>query len=303
MSRILITTANGMFGKAVANELINKGHPVRLMVRDLSKCTISDTNAEIVQGDLDKPETIIPVMEDVGSVFLSSPMDTRITQREISVIQAASQKGVRHIVKLYSAVKHEGDALDKSHLAVIDFLRTSGLQWTLVSPNSVMETSLFGHQPSIKYMNAIYGISGLAKIGLVALRDVAEVSSVVLTTGGHHEQNYELTGSEALNLYDVADIFSEVLVRRVDYIDWSEEAFSKMLQKYDKSLTPERLELEVLCHLRAWKNGKADLVTDTVKQITGRDPVSLVQFILDNLGIFKPGMVPRLVALMIRRFS
>lgn len=292
-----------MFGKAVANELLAKGIPCRLMVRDLSKCSISDANAEIVQGDMDHPETLLPLMEGVYSVFLSSPMDARITEREISVITAARERGVKHIVKIFGSVKHEGDALDKSHGAVMDFLRSSGLEWTLVSPNSVMETSLFGYQPSIKYMNAIYGISGIARIGLVALKDVAEVSSVVLTTPGHHQQNYELTGSESLCMFDVAEIFSGVMLKRVDYIDLSEEALSKMLQKHDKTLSGERLELEVMCHLRAWKKGKAELVTDTVKKIIGREPLSLEQFILDNLGYFRNGMVPRLVALVMRMIS
>ena len=299
MNRVLVTTANGMFGKAVANNLLSNGIPCRLMVRDLSKCSISDPNAEIVQGDMDKPETLAPLMEGIHSVFLSSPMDSRITDREIAVIKAAKEQGVKRIVKIHGAVKHE-DALGSSHVAVLDYLKASSLEWTLVSPNSVMETSLFGYQPSIKYMNAIYGISGKARIGLVALKDVAEVSSVVLSSDGHHQKNYELTGPDSLNMFEVADIFSGVMLKRVDYFDLSEEALSKMLQKNDKSFTDERLEIEVMCHLRAWKNGKADLVTDTVQMLTGRNPLTLEQFILDNLGYFRNGMVPRLVALVMR---
>lgn len=303
MDKVLITTANGMFGKAVANELLAKGIPCRLMVRDLSKCTITDPNAEIVQGDMDKPESLLPLMEGVHSLYLSSPMDDRISSRETAVIQAAREKGVKHIVKIFGAVKHGEDALASQHKAVLEKLKSSGLEWTLVSPNSVMETSLFGYQPSIKYMNAIYGISGMARIGLVALKDVAEVSAVVLTSGGHHQKNYELTGPDSLNMFEVADIFSGVMLKRVDYMDLSEEALVKMLQKHDKTLTGERLELEVICHLRAWKEGKADLVTDTVKMITGREPLTLEQFILENLGYFRNGMVPRLVALVMRMIS
>lgn len=302
MGKVLITTANGMFGKALVTQLLKMGVACRLMVRDVSKCTVSDPLAEIVQADMDKPETLVPVMQGIDSVFLSSPMDDRITMRETAVIKAAKENGVKRIVKIHGAVKHE-DALADSHMAVLDFLKSSGLQWTLVSPNSVMETSLYGFQPSIKYMNAIYGISGESRIGLVALKDIAEVSAVVLTSEGHHGQNYELTGPQSLNMFEVAFAFSNVLYKRVDYIDLSEEAFAKMICKNEKSITPERLEVEVLCHLRAWKQGKADLVTDTVKKLTGRDATPLEEFIADNLDYFKPGMVHRLVALLMRRIT
>jgi len=302
MGKILVTTANGMFGKAVAAALVEKGYPVRLMVRDIAKCTISGENAEIVRADMDKPESLIPVMEGIDSVFLSSPIDSRIAEREIAVIKAAKAAGVKRIVKIYGAVKHE-DALSETHHAVMDYLYDSGLEWALVSPNSVMETSLYGFQPSIKYMNAIYGISGESRVGLVALKDVAEVSAVVLTSGGHHAKNYELTGAESLNLFDVAFVFSNVLNKRIDYIDLSEDTFSRMIRKNDKTITAERLELEILCHLRAWKNGKADLVTDTVRTLTGRDPVSLEQFVSDNFYYYRTGIVNRLLALLMRKIS
>jgi hypothetical protein len=49
---------------------------------------------------------------------------------------------VRRVAKLYGAVRHDGDPVDVLHQAGIDAVKASGLSWALVSPSSVMETSL-----------------------------------------------------------------------------------------------------------------------------------------------------------------
>jgi uncharacterized protein YbjT (DUF2867 family) len=108
------------------------------MVRDRSKCSIQHPDAEIVSGDMDRPETLKPVMEGIVSVFLSAPIDERIAERESNVITAAREQGVGHIVKIFGAVKHEGDQLVKEHSTALDNLKNSGIPWTLISPNSCM---------------------------------------------------------------------------------------------------------------------------------------------------------------------
>jgi uncharacterized protein YbjT (DUF2867 family) len=301
MKKVLITTGNGMFGKALAAELLDTGTKIRVMVRDRSKCSIVHPGAEIVTGDMDKPETLKPVMEGIESVFLSTPINKWIAERETNVITAAREKGVGHIVKIFGAVKHEGDQLVVEHTNALDNLKNSGIPWTLISPNSVMETSLLSTSASIKFMHAIYGCSGNGKVGMVALKDVTHAAAAVLTSPGHGGQNYELTGPESLDMTAVAECFSKVLGRKIRYIDLSEERLSKMILKFDKSMTPEKLEMEVLCHLRAWKKGQADLVTDTFRKLTGKEPTSLESYIRDNKETFSKGMVPGYFAWLMRK--
>ena len=301
MNKILITTGNGMFGGALAEELLKMNVPLRIMVRDVKKCRIDNRNAEIVTGDLDKPETLRVAMEGVGSVFLSTPMDNRIAEREKNIIDAAIECGIQQIVKIYGAVKHDGDQLVEEHHQAFDHLMKSGIPWTLISPNSVMETSLLNMSASIKYMHSIYGCSGNGKVGLVALQDVTRVTAFVLTSPDHAGQNYELTGPESLDMSSVAGCFSDVLNRKIAYVDLSEEKMSGMMMKFDKTMTPEKLELEVLCHLRAWKKGQADMVTDTYHKLMGTDPTSLKTFIHDNKETFSKGMAPVFMAWIMRK--
>ncbi len=296
MKTILITTANGMFGSNLAKELAgNKDVSLRLMVRDKNKCKISGINIEIVSGDLDKHETLTSAIEGVDTIFLASPMDEKIAQREISVIEIAEAKGVKHLVKLHGAVKHEGDNLSKMHGAVLERLQHSGIGWTLISPNSVMETSFLSNKDTIKFVNALFGISGHAKIGLVALKDISKATAKVILSEGHFGQNYELTGPASISMYQIAEIFSQVLERKIKYYDLTEEQMMKLLMKYQPGMKKEEIELEILCHLRAWKKGNADLVTDTFKRLTGNEPTSFSEFVKDYYDDFHKGMLSKIM--------
>lgn len=301
MKKILITTANGMFGRAVVTELLKKDVTLRLMVRDRNKCAIHDPKAEIVTADLDHPETLDAVMTGVDSVFLSSPMDPRLAEREITLVNMAKQSGVKQITRIYGTVGHEGDILESQHLKVRDVIKESGIPQIMVSPGSVLETSLSSMKESIKYMRAIYGISGLGKVCMVALKDIAEVTALLMTSDGHEGKNYELSGPEAMDLYEVAARFTRTLGKKIIYVNLSEDQFARMLMKFDKTLTRERLEVEVLCHLRAWGKGNASLVTDTIEKLLGRKATPIEGFITENRDLFKKGMIPGFMAALMRK--
>jgi uncharacterized protein YbjT (DUF2867 family) len=273
-----------MFGGGVARRLLGDGQQVRALVRDPAKAeALRAAGAELAVGDMDRPETLRPALDGVDRVFLVSPMDGRIAERERAVIAAAG--GVGLIVKLYGAVKHRGDPLDQLHLASIQALRDSGLRWALLSPNSVMETSLLSQADAIKQMGAMWACAGEGKVGLIAADDATAAGAALLAGEPEPGHNYEVTGPEALTMAEVAAQLSSALSREIVYNDLPEEELREMLVR-QAGMTPEEAELGVLVHFRAWKRGDADLVTDTVKELTGRLPRSVQHWAREHAADF-----------------
>lgn len=198
------------------------------------------------------------------------------------------------------AVKHE-DALAELHGEVMDRLLASGVEWSLVGPNSVMETTLLPYRESIRMARAIFCCAADSKVGLISLKNVAEIAALVLATDGHHGQNYVITGPASVTLTEVAATFTKILGKQIDYIDMTEDQFAHMMMKYDKTLTRERVEMEALCHFRAWKSGGADIVTDTYKKLMGTDPMSVEDFIMQYRDYFAKGIAPGFLAKMARK--
>jgi len=91
---ILVTGATGMFGSRIVRELAARHAPVRAMVRDPARArAITSAGIGIVQADLDQPATLVPALQGIERVFLVSPMDERVADRERAMIDAAVAAG------------------------------------------------------------------------------------------------------------------------------------------------------------------------------------------------------------------
>lgn len=287
MKTLLVTTGKGMFGSAVINALAGRdGVQVRAMVRDVDSYVAPASNVVGIYGDMDKPETLAAAVEGVTDIFLVSPMDEHIADREINVTNAAKSTGTPiRILKLHGAVEHRGDHLSQLHQRSIQHLKDVGLNWTLICPNSVMETCFLNFGPMIS-SGTIGGTSGHGKVGFVALRDVGEATAVVVTTGGFIGQNVMLTGPRAEDMYDVAADFTAVLGKPVTYEDMPEDDYANLLIAFGVFPDREAMEMAVLCHYRAWARGDAALVADGFHQVTGKQPTSVSEWIDQNRSAF-----------------
>jgi uncharacterized protein YbjT (DUF2867 family) len=91
----------------------------------------------------------------------------------------------------------------------------------------------------------------------------------VLTSRGHEDATYVLTGPEALSYADVAERVSEVFARQVDYENQTPSRARKAM--LDSGL--DRWAAEGRLELFEWiRQGGADTVTTAVREVTGDDP-------------------------------
>jgi NAD(P)H dehydrogenase (quinone) len=283
---ILVTGATGMFGGGVTAELAASGAPVRAMTSNPANVDeLARPGVEPVVADMDRPETLAAAVAGVDTVFLVSPMDDRVKAREGNVLAAAQRAGVRRIVKLAGAVEHHGDPLGSLHGASIEAIRGSGLDWALLSPTSVLETSLYSMLPWIEAVGAVVACSGDGRVAHVAAADVARAGAVVLAERDEQGRDYVITGPELLSYADLCEILSRVTGRSIPYIDVSEGDLSKTLVE-EAGMTPEQAEIGVICHFRAWRNGDAEALTDTYRELTGRAPTSAEQWIAEHAEPF-----------------
>ena len=283
---IIVTGATGMFGGAVLKALLELGEKPLGVTRSDSKAeTLAAHGAIPVVGDLSQPESLKKALEGVESAFLVAPMEPGLNLLEKNFIDLCRESGVKHVVKLYGCVEHGDDPLNSLHLDSISHLKSSGLEWTLVSPNTVTESNFFPHAPTVSEESRIYGCSGEGRCGFVCVKDCADVAAHVLTTEGHQGQDYQVTGPEAISFADAAATLGKLLGREVEYVDLPEETMLEFL--CSTGLTPEQAEMGVLCHYRLFKQGKAELVTDTVSKLLGRKALSFEDFARANLNKFR----------------
>jgi uncharacterized protein YbjT (DUF2867 family) len=282
---ILVTGATGTNGRALVEELNKKRIPFRAMLHGAKKTNLLPPETDTVEADFAKPATLTRALLGIDHAFLVSPSSERGAELEKNFIGAAKDAGVAHIVKLsvLGADLHSQCRFHRMHRDVELELETSGIGWTNLRPNLFMQTTLM-YKPTIASQGAIFAPVGNSRISIVDVRDVAAVAAIALTEAGHEGRNYTVTGPLALTYTDMAEQLSQALGKEIRYVDVPNSvARDAMLQ-----MRVSPWQLEGLIELNdTYKRGEAAEVTNTVRSVTGKDPVTFGQFARDFVGSFE----------------
>ncbi len=210
---ILVTGATGTVGRDVVKLLSKKGAAVRAGVRDQAKTRQRfDDDIALATFDFENESSFAAALDGVEKVFLLPPLLPNQVELTNAFVDAAKHAGVRRIVKL-SAIGVDGEiqfTVGKWHAANEQHIRESGLAFTFLRPNSFMQNFITYFPPRD---GAIYLPWGNGTASFVDTRNIASVAAEVLTSDGHEEKIYILTGPAALGIAEVARILSEAVGR------------------------------------------------------------------------------------------
>lgn len=283
--KILVTGGTGTVGSILLDKLTAEGASVRALVRSHSKAeSIKARGIEAVIGDLSKPDTLPPALDGADKVFLLTSPEERQSELQRNLIEAARRAGVSHLVKL-SAIGAGPNTprLIEDHYRIEREIESAGLPYTHLRPNGFMQNMLM-FASAIREQGAFYAPLGDARVSYVDARDVASVAAAVLTSDGHEGRAYEITGPEALSYKEVAQEFSSVLGKDVQYVDVPlEAARASMLGSGISSWLADSL----VGLFEFYREGRAEMVTGVVREVTGNQPITLNQFIRDHVEAFE----------------
>ena len=282
---ILVTGASGNAGAAVLAELRKHNAPVKAMYRSQADVEKASPGTQAVIADFSDKPSLLRAFKGVNQLYLvCSPMP-QLVEFETNAVQAAKQSGVQHIV-LNSALG-AGDyplSFPAWHRQVEDTLRASGLGYTILRPNSFMQNILAYMAPTIRQQGAFYAAMGEAKDSFIDVGDIAAVAAkALLEPARHHNQIYELNGPEAVTHAELAIRISRIAGRTVQFVDIPEAAQRQsMLQ-----LGMPAWQVDALLDLqRYYTGGQGGSVDNLLKQLLGREPVRLDDFLERNKASF-----------------
>lgn len=271
---ILVTGATGTIGSHLVRELVRQDELVRagIHVRPLEF-----DGVETCSIDFDQPETLPPALEGVDTLFLLS----RDVFHEKPMVDAAIEAGVERVVYI-SSFNAETDTfiVGQLHREVEQYIQDSDMIWTILRPNYLMQNFVTIMGEEIRNEDAFYDSIGDARVSQVDARDVSQVAARVITESGHENQAYELSGPEALSHHQAAEALSEALGRRIQYLELDDETYRRRLLSQG---VPEEFAGYLVDVNRRNRKGETDddKITDSVRNILGREPTTFSQFCLD----------------------
>jgi uncharacterized protein YbjT (DUF2867 family) len=277
MSKILELGANGTVGSEVVHLLSNQGHDV---VRATSRAptTPQDVHLNLVTG-----EGLATAFEGVEAAFLLSPPG-HTNQNELlnPVIDQAVASGVRKIV-LMTAMGANADEAAPFRQAE-RHLEQSGLAYNIIRPNWFMQNFHTFWIQGILEQGKILLPVGKAKGSFIDARDIAAVAASLLTRHDLDNQEFDLTGGEALDHDEAAAILSHATGRTIVYEEISDEAM--LAQLLAAGLPPDYAHF-LITILGFFKAGYSEAITPAVQTITGNKPRTFAAYAQDFKNAWK----------------
>jgi len=280
MEKILITGATGNVGLATLKLLEGRnysGIEVVAAVRDIERARKIEgiANCNFCHFEFDEPSTYDKALEGVTKIVLIRPNQVSDVTRYIFPFLTKAEKiGVKHIV-FVSIVGAERNRIFANHRTENHFKKLN-IPTTILRPSLYMQNLTTMHRHDIKDHDRINIPGGLGLINYIDVRDVAETIVTVLMNPGHENQAYEITGPEAMDLNQIAKIFSRELGRDIKYTRPSTIKFVRQ-NLVDKKKLLYVLTLSLLYN--AARSGKMNYSNDVFHSITGHDPRNLTDFI------------------------
>jgi len=282
---ILLTGVTGKTGGETAKQLLAKGVKFRAIVRSEAKAeALKAGGVDLVVGDLADATVVRKALDGVEKALLLLPNGKTQEANEKQFTDLAKSAGVKHLVKMSSmeAVAQAKTPIPRAHWAVEEYIRASGIAWTMVKPNFFMQ-NLLASAGSIKTQKRLSLPMGSGTTGMADVRDIAAICVEVFTSSGHVGRSYEITGPEILSFHDVAERFTELLGERIEYVPMPMDVFRERMKNV---LEPWHLAAVAELFREIDEIG-LDHTTDTFRKLTGREPISLRRFIQDHLALFK----------------
>jgi uncharacterized protein YbjT (DUF2867 family) len=280
MEKILITGATGNVGLATLKLLESRNYPgfeVVAAVRDIGRARKIEGigNCNFCQFEFDEPATYDKVLEGVTRIVLIRPNQVTDVSRYIFPFLArAEQTGVKHIVFI-SIAGAERNRIYANHRTE-NHIKKISIPSTILRPSLYMQNLSTLHRHDIQEHDKINIPGGSGLVNYIDVRDVAEAIITVLMNPGHENQAYDITGSEPIDFYQLARIFSNELGREIKYSRPSTIGFVRQ-KLLDKKHLLYVLTLSLLYN--AVRGGKMNYTNDVFHTITGHYPRNLADFI------------------------
>jgi NAD(P)H dehydrogenase (quinone) len=213
-------------GGLTVDELLARGVPAsRLILVSRTPDELkayADRGASVRFGDFTKPESL-PAAYAGGTrmLLISVGGSGEVTAAALlkRAIDAAKGAGVKHIAYTSYVGLTRGDVAGRAadHLETENLLKASGLSWTM------LRNSIYMHGQIAQA--ARWAADGRAvippnesPIGYISREDCARAAAAVLSTPGHENKVYDITGPELVGVREAAAIAAAVTGKPIEVV-------------------------------------------------------------------------------------
>ena len=287
---IIVTGASGQFGRAAAQQLIKRVPPAELVLttrRPEQLADLAAAGAQVRYADFDDPASLRTAFAGGTKMLLISTAraGSRLQQHK-NAVEAGKAAGVRHIA--YTSFVNAREPGNPSvecfdHRDTEIFIEQSGMAYTHLRDSHYAEAVAMIIAPIAILSGRLPTSAHDGVEAMISREDCVASAVAVLTTPGHENKAYDLTGPELLSIPQAVRMIAELSGKPVvaDYVsDDDMQAHFDALgfpRHASDHVDPERPWSSdgMVSFERAIREGYFAVISGDVEKLTGKKPRSL----------------------------
>lgn len=223
--KIIISGASGQLGLATVKALLAQGVPAKELIlvsrTPDSLAAFAKLGAVTRFGDFSKPDSL-PAAFAGGTRMLLISIGGGAGPRPVAhkhAIDAAKAAGVKQIAYTSWVALSKGDSsgIGADHFETEELLKKSGVAWTFLR-NSIYADGLVQQGAKMVADGRVTVPANAIRFGYVTRADCAAAAAAVLTTPGHDNKSYDITGPELVGPREIAAAAAEVTGKQIEVV-------------------------------------------------------------------------------------
>jgi len=278
---VVVAGASGHLGRRVAEILLGQIAPSELVLSTRTPEALEDLAARgavVRHGDYSRPETLAEAFGGGKTLLLVSATDLerRVAQHRAAV-EAAAAAGIERIVYTSGLRPEPANpaVVAASHHATEQAVIESGVAWTFLR-NSLYANFQVADAVRCLAAGTFVHNRGDGRVAYVSREDCAAAAAAVLSTSGHEQVAYDITGPAAFSAAELASLYTELGGRPIEVVDLDDETFKAGI--IGDATGDDHLVYGaglVTSFGRSIREGYQSACTNAVAELTGREPRAL----------------------------
>lgn len=286
--KIIVSGASGQLGSLVIEELLKREiAPENLILVSRTPNTdhlqsYAKRGASVRFGDFTQPESLDEAYRGGTRMLLISINAGGGNRPELHkvAIDAAVRAGVEHIAytSYVNADRNDGSTIAVDHRRTETYLMESGVAWTMLR-NHIYANGLVDQAIMIVRDGGLVTHTPEARVAYVTREDCAAAAAAVLTTPGHENRAYNITGPDAVGPRELVALASEISGKPAELFVLSEAEYR---QRLSDSGMPDASVEGAISFAAELDSPYLREPSTAVKDLTGRPATSVRDLLLEN---------------------
>lgn len=282
MANILVTGASGNVGRYVAHYALENGQSVTVAgTHTEALAGMFGEKAEIAFLDFTDPSSFKNALKNIDRVFIMRPPHMGNSKEFEPFIDALKAMGTIKLVCFLSLIGAENNPFPPHH-RIEKYIERAGLPFCHIRPSFFMQNISGVHAFEIKHMNRVVVPVKHALTSFIDAQDIGELTAKVFSEPERHQgKAYAITGPEAIDYREVADILSEELGREIRYAN-PRPSLARKYWVNIRGLDQEYCTVMGMLYGMT-RLGAAKEITPVFEEIIGKKPQTFRHFVKKNL--------------------